>query len=367
MKVNFSYLDRQFSDLQNYLDDIKNVALNGDFTLGEGVGAFERHFADYIGQPHGVGVASGTDALILPLKLKGVGPGDEVITCASTFIATLGAIVAIGATPVLVDCDEGFVIDVEQIEDAITERTKAILPVHYTGNVANMPAIMDIAERHDLLVIEDACQAIGASFADKPVGSWGLSAAFSLHPLKSINVWGDGGVILTRDGELAEQLRLYRNHGLCNRDDAEIFGINSRLDTVQAVVGSRLIQNAERITESRIRVAERYDSAFRALNGAVSVPHRRQEVRHLFHLYILRVERRDELCRYLNDGGVEAKIHYPKPIHLQPAAKGLGYGKGSFPVTENDAEQIISLPLHQYLADEEIEFVIEKVRDFYVS
>jgi dTDP-4-amino-4,6-dideoxygalactose transaminase len=367
MKVKFSYLDRQFSELQNYLDDIKEVALNGDFTLGEGVGAFERQFADHIGQPHGVAVASGTDALIMPLKLMGIGSGDEVITCVTTFIATLGAIVAVGATPVLVDCDEGFVIDVEQIEDAITERTKAILPVHYTGNVANMSAIMEIAERHELLIIEDASQAIGASFADKPVGSWGIASAFSLHPLKSINVWGDGGVILTRDGELAEQLRLYRNHGLRDRDNAEIFGINSRLDTIQAVVGSRLLQNAAQITENRIRVAERYDSAFRALNGAVSVPHRRQEVRHVFHLYILRVERRDELYQYLNDSGIEAKIHYPKPVHMQTAAKELGYGKGSFPFTESDAERIISLPLHQYLAEEEIEFVIKKVRDFYLS
>ena len=367
MEVNFSYLDRQFADIDAYLGDIRRVAEEGDFTLGAAVGEFEKDFAKFIGQPHAVGVASGTDALILPMNLLGIGAGDEVITCASTFIATLGAIAAVGATPVLVDCDEGFVIDVDQIEDAITDKTKAILPVHYTGNVVDMPSIMSIAERHGLLVFEDACQALGASYDDKPVASWGIASGFSLHPLKAINVWGDGGVVLTQDAELAEMLRLYRNHGLINRDEAEIFGVNSRLDTVQAVVGRRLIRDAEDITENRIRVGERYDAAFRAMNGCVSVPRRKQEVRHVFHLYILRVERRDELYAHLNSRGIEAKIHYPKPIHLQKASEKLGYQRGSFPVTEEDADRIISLPLHQYLQEDEIDYVIEEVKNFYGS
>ena len=365
MEVKFSYLDRQFPDIGIYLEDIRQVAKIGDFTLGSAVECFERKFADYIGHPHAVGVGSGTDALILPMKLMGIGPGDEVITCATTFIATLGAIASLGATPVLVDCDDGYVIDVEQIENAITDRTKAILPVHYTGNVPDMPAIKKIAERHGLLIIEDACQALGASFDGAPVASWGLAAGFSLHPLKAINVWGDGGVILTRDEKFAEELRLYRNHGLVNRDEAKFFGMNSRLDSLQAVVGSRLMADVESITENRVRIGKHFDKAFNSMKGGVFVPHRKKEVRHVFHLYILRVERRDALLSHLNERGIEAKIHYPIPVHLQEASRELGYKTGSFPKTEADANRIISLPLHQYLEDEEIEYVVDEVQKFY--
>ena len=366
MEVKFSYLDRQFPDIENYLDDISRVVKIGDFTLGAAVEDFERQFADFTGHLHAVGVGSGTDALILPMKLMGIGPGDEVITCATTFIATLGAIASLGATPVLVDCDDGFVMDVEQIEDAITDRTKAILPVHYTGNVADMRAITKIAERHGLLIFEDACQALGASFDSAPVASWGLASGFSLHPLKAINVWGDGGVIVTRDEKLAEKLRLYRNHGLVNRDEAKFFGMNSRLDTLQAVIGSRLMADVESITENRVRIGKRFDEAFNSMNGGVFVPHRKKEVRHVFHLYILRVDRRDALLTHLNERGIEAKIHYPIPVHLQEASKALGYKRGSFPKTETDVNQIISLPLHQYLEDEEIEYVISEVKKFYI-
>jgi dTDP-4-amino-4,6-dideoxygalactose transaminase len=299
------------------------------------------------------------------MKLMGIGPGDEVITCATTFIATLGAIASLGATPVLVDCDDGFVIDVDQVEDAITDRTKAILPVHYTGNVADMPAINKIAERHGLLVFEDACQALGAAYDSEPVGSWGLATGFSLHPLKAINVWGDGGVILTKNARFAEELRLYRNHGLINRDEAKFFGMNSRLDTLQAVVASRLMRDAKGITENRIRIGKIFDEAFNNLPGCVSVPHRKQEAKHVFHLYILRAERRDALLAHLIERGIEAKIHYPIPVHLQKPSKELGYKKGSFPKTEADANCIISLPLHQYLEDEEIEYVIDEVQKFY--
>lgn len=364
MRIPFSYLGQQFSEIDDYLDDIRALVERADFTLGAEVTEFENRFAAFCDLPHAIGVSSGTDALIISLRLSGVGPGDEVITAANTFIATVGAIVAVGARPVLVDNEDGFTINPYEIERKITPRTKAIVPVHYTGNVSDMPAIMEIADRHGLSVIEDAAQAIGASLGGKPVGSWGKTACFSVHPLKNINVWGDGGLILTRDNALAKKLRLYCNHGLKNRDECVIFGVNSRLDTLQAVVGLRLIGQAEEITEKRINVAARYDTAFADLGPALRIPSRRPDVRHAFHLYMLRAERRDELFAHLRDCGIEALIHYPIPIHLQEAARDLGYQRGDFPIAEADAETMITLPAHQHLDDEQIDFIIESVHGF---
>lgn len=365
MKVPFSYLDRQFADIDAYFDDIRAVVAKGDFTLGAAVDAFERRFARHVGLPHMVGVGSGTDALILPMKLLGIGPGDEVITAANTFIATVGAIVATGARPVFVDNEDGFVIDPDKIEAAITARTKAILPVHYTGNVADMPAIAALAERHGLVVIEDACQAIGATLDGQAVGSWARCAAFSVHPLKNVNVWGDGGLVGTTDGALADRLRLYRNHGLADRDHVTVFGVNSRLDTLQAAVGNRLLREAPDITARRIAIAQRYDDAFARLGPAVRIPVRRPGVTHVFHLYIVRAERRDDLKAHLEGHGIEAKIHYPIPVHLQDAARELGYARGAFPVAESDAASIITLPAHQHLTNDEVGYVIDHVKSFY--
>jgi len=365
VRVPFSYLDRQFADVDAYLADLKAFVRTGDFTLGKPLTEFEQRFAALSGMPHAVGVASGTDAIILSLKIRGVGAGDEVITTPTTFIATVGAIAMTGARPVFVDSENGFVIDPEKIEAAITPRTKAIVPVHYTGNVADMPAIADIAARRRLLVIEDACQAIAAAIDGKPVGTWGATACFSLHPLKNLNVWSDGGLIVTRDGDLAAKLRLYRNHGLVGRDEVALFGHNSRLDTLQAVIGNRLIPTVPAITDRRIAYAGRYDRAFAELAPRVRVPIRRPGVKHVYHLYMLRVERRDALLAYLNERGVEAKVHYPIPVHLQAAAASLGYRRGDFPVSEADAACVITLPAHPYLTDAEVDYAIEQVRSFY--
>lgn len=364
LKVPFSYLDRQFADLDGYFDDLRAFVKTGDFTLGKPLAEFESRFAALMGHPHAVGVGSGTDALALPLKLLGVGPGDEVITTPMTFIATVGAIVQAGAKPVFVDSTDGFVIDPAKIEAAVTPRTKAVLPVHYGGNVADMPAVMKIAQMRGLKVVEDACQAIMGAIDGKTVGSWGEAAGFSLHPLKNLNVWADGGVVLTRSLELAERLRLYRNHGLVGRDTVASWGVNSRLDTLQAVIGNRLVGTTAWITERRIANAKLYDEAFQALEG-LEVPRRRPGVRHVFHLYMLKSERRDELLAFLNARGVEAKVHYPVPVHLQPAAKDLGYGPGAFPVCEADCSKLITLPAHQHLSDDELGWTIESVRAFY--
>ena len=365
MKVPFSYLDRQFADIDPYLADIRELVRSGDFTLGKALTEFEARFAALMGAPHAIGVGTGTDAITMSLKILGIGPGDEVITTPNTFIATVGAIVATGAKPVFVDSENGYVIDPSRIESAITPRTKAIVPVHYTGNVADMPAIMKIARKHGLVVVEDACQAILGAIGGESVGSWGETACFSLHPLKNLNVWADGGVITTRSDELDRKLRLYRNHGLATRDEVESFGINCRLDTMQAVVGNRLIGQTVERTERRIRNAERYDAAFRDLAEWIDIPVRRPGVRHVYHLYVLRVKRRDELLAFLNAAGVEAKVHYPIPVHLQKAARGLGYPAGSFPVAEEHGRVAITLPSHPYLTDDEIEYAISRVRAFY--
>ena len=367
MNVPFSYLDRQFCDVDQYLDDIRSLVKSGDFTLGRELKIFEDRFAALCDAPYAVGVGTGTDALAMPLKLMGIGPGDEVITAANTFIATVGAIVMTGATPVLVDNEDGFVIDSSLIEEAITSRTKAIVPVHYTGNVADMPEIQRIAEKHNLVVVEDACQAIHAALGSKMVGSWGVAAGFSLHPLKNLNVWGDGGMVVTHSKEMSEKLRLYRNHGLVNRDEVSVFGVNSRLDTLQAVVGNRLIDEAGSITDSRIANARQYDEAFSEMGERIQIPVRRPGVKHVYHLYIIRAEARDELATYLQERGVEAKIHYPIPIHLQEASRPLGYKEGDFPVAESDAKRIISLPAHQHLTSEEIQYTIATVRSFYAE
>lgn len=364
MHVNFSYLDRQFADVDAYLADLKALVLSGDFTLGAAVTQFEQAFAQVTGIPHAVGVGSGTDALILSLKALGIGPGDEVITAPNTFIATVGAIAMAGARPVFVDSDEGYTLDPTQLEAAITPRTKAIMPVHYTGNVADMPAIAAIAERHGLAMVEDACQAIGGQRDGLPVGSWGASAGFSLHPLKNLNVWGDGGVIVTRDAELAAKLRLLRNHGLINRDEVASFGGNSRLDSLQAVIGNRLIGDTASITARRIAHAQRLDAGLADV-PEIRIPTRLPGVRHVYHLYIVRAERRDALLAHLQAAGVEAKIHYPIPVHLQPAARDLGYRAGDFPVAEEDTRVCLTLPAHQHLTEAELDYVVAQVRAFY--
>lgn len=364
MRVPFAYLDRQFADLEPYFADLRALVASSDFTLGQVVDAFETRLAATLGLPHAVGVGTGTDALALALEAAGVQRGDRVITCAQTFIATVGAIVQVGAIPVLVDSEDGFVIDCERLEAALQPGTTAILPVHYTGNLADMPTIMAFAERHGLLVVEDACQAIGGGIGALPAGSWGVAAGLSFHPLKNINVWGDAGAVVTREQTVRDRLRLLRNHGLANRDEVVIFGRNCRLDSLQAVVGLRLVDELHRINDRRIEIAARYDEAFSNVDG-IRVPVRRPGVRHVYHLYMLRVERRDALLAHLNAEGIEAKIHYPRPLHLQPAFERFGYRAGDFPNSEADAACIITLPAHQHLTDQEIAYTIETVRAFY--
>ena len=260
-KVQWSYLPKQFSaeNIEEILDLFRKFVPTGDFTLGKPVREFEQKFAAMIGTRHAIGVNSGTDALKLSLKAVGVGPGDEVITTANTFIATVGAIGETYARPVFVDCTDNFCMDVSQVEAKITKRTKALLPVHLAGQMTDMPALMKIAEKHGLPVVEDACQCILGNIKGKNSGTFGRSAGFSLHPLKNLNVWADGGMIVTDDDEFATLLRQLRNHGLKDRDSVVRMGCNSRLDSLQAVVGNWLIDQVDFITDTRIKNAAYLD------------------------------------------------------------------------------------------------------------
>jgi len=365
-RISYSYLEEQFRDYRVIFDKIAEVVRTGDYTLGKAVTEFEEKFAARLGAKYAVGVNSGTDALFLSLKALGVGPGDEVITVPNTFIATIGAIAASGARPVFVDVTDEFVINAELIEQAITPRTKAFMPVHYAGVPADMDSIMAIAHRHGVPVVEDSCQAIGATFDGKCVGTFGLTGGFSLHPLKNLNVWGDSGVIVTDNQEMYDRLILLRNHGLINRDEAEIFGYNSRLDSVQAVVGNYLIKDLDWITETRIKWAGRFDEALSKVPQCITVPRRRPNKRYVHHLYMVMVEERDSLLGYLHEQGIDAKIHYPIPLHLQRCSADLGYKEGDFPVAEAQAKSIITLPVHQHLEEADIDYMIEKIRAFYL-
>jgi dTDP-3-amino-2,3,6-trideoxy-4-keto-D-glucose/dTDP-3-amino-3,4,6-trideoxy-alpha-D-glucose/dTDP-2,6-dideoxy-D-kanosamine transaminase len=365
MEINYSYLREQFADHKAIFDEIDKLIESGDYTLGKAVSEFEEKFAALLGVKYAIGVNSGTDALFLSLKALGVGPGDEVVTAVNTFIATAGAIAATGARPVYVDVTDEYVIDTNLIDKAITSQTKAIIPVHYAGVPADMDNIMDIAHNHGLPVVEDSCQAISATFNDKCVGSFGVTGAFSLHPLKNLNVWGDSGMIITDNNKMNERLRLLRNHGLRNRDEVDFFGYNSRLDSVQAIVGNHIIGDAKWITDTRIKWAQKLDMELSELTDYVTVPERRFNKGYVHHLYIIMAKKRDDLLASLIDNNIEAKIHYPIPLHLQRCSAYLGYKEGDFPVAENQAKMIITLPVHQHLDENQIDYMIEKVKAFY--
>jgi aminotransferase EvaB len=365
MPVKYSYLDQQFADVEAYFQDLRELVSTGQFTLGPFVESFERKFAAYIGVKHAIGTNTGTGALILSLKAVGVRPGSEVITVANTFIASAGAIVAVGARPVFVDCDERYQIDATKIEAAITPNTAAIMPVHWAGCSPKMDKILEVGDRHGIPIVEDACPAVGANIDGRSAGTFGRVNAFSMHPLKPLNVWGDGGIVVTDDDQAAEFLRLYQNHGLLDRDHVEIWGVNERLQPVQAVVASRVLDTIEDLVEARIRNARLLDEGLKGLESCIRPPHRPEGNREVYQLYLATAARRDELVKFLTARGIEAKVHYPIPIHLQNAARDLGYQRGDFPVCERQADEIITLPAHQYISEDQIAFMLSIIREFY--
>ncbi|OGT36814.1 MAG: pyridoxal-5'-phosphate-dependent protein [Gammaproteobacteria bacterium RIFCSPHIGHO2_12_FULL_38_14] len=364
MQINHNYLTNQFSDCDVILQKIKQVVLNNDFTLGKAVDLFEDRFKTLMHAKHAIGVGSGTDALFLSLKALGIKEGDEIITTPFTFYATIGAIVTAGAKPVFADILPDYTIDPNQIISKITPKTKAILPVHWAGKACHMDEINSIAKQHNLFVVEDACHAIQGTYKDRFVGTLGDIGCFSFHPLKNLNVWGDGGIITTNSDKLANQLRLLRNHGLKNRDECDVFAYNSRLDTIQAVVGDHLLSKINHITDSRIQNAVYLDQGLAEI-PEISIPKREPEIKQVYHLYSICCQNRDALKAYLIKHGIDAKVHYPIPMHLQPAAKVYGYKSGDFPITEKVCAETLSMPVHEFIAKNELNYMIKTIKEFY--
>ncbi len=364
MKVPYLNLPAQFSDPELF-PAIEKVFTTCGFVNGPEVEDFEKAFAAECGTKFGMGVNSGTDALFLVLKALGVRENHEVITVSNSFVATAGAIAATGARPVFVDVNSQYLMDPEKIEAAITSSTIAIVPVHITGNPADMVRINAIAEKYGLHVIEDAAQAIGADISGKRVGSFGVAGCFSLHPLKNVTVAGDGGMVVTDSGQLNEKIRRLRNHGLIGRNDVAHFGYNSRLDTIQAIVGAHKLAGMEKVTQKRKENAALYDELLSPLEDYITIPERNKDANQVFHTYVVRVQDREGLIRYLARNNVETKIHYPVPIHLMQPCRKAGWKPGDLPQTEKQMKEILSLPIHQHLTREEISYVADCVKAFY--
>ncbi|MEI6782768.1 MAG: DegT/DnrJ/EryC1/StrS family aminotransferase [Verrucomicrobiota bacterium] len=356
-KIQFVDLVAQYEQIKPEIDAaMAGVCARGDFILGEDVKLFEQEFAAFCRAPHCVTVANGTEALQLALLACGVGPGDEVITCTHTFIATVLAIHQTGAKPVLVDCDpQYYTIDTAQVERAITPRTKAILPVHLYGQPADMDPILAVARQHKLYVIEDACQAHGAEYKGRRCGTIGDIAAFSFYPGKNLGAYGDGGAVTTTRADLAEQVWLLRNYGQKVKYEHSLKGFNSRLDTLQAVVLRAKLGRLEQWNEARRNAAAKYDRLL-AGTGLVT-PKLAPFAKHVYHLYVVQVPDRKKQQAAFDAANVVHGIHYPIPVHLQPAFADLGHKPGSFPVTEALVSKIISLPMFPEIQEGQIERV----------
>jgi len=334
------------------------VMREGSFINGPDVGVFEEAWSRYCGVAHAVGVANGTDALELALRAVGVGPGDDVIVPANSFIATAGAVARTGATPRFVDCDPvHLLMDPASVASAVTKRTRAVVPVHLYGQLAPMDEIGAAATGAGLVVVEDAAQAHGASQGGRRAGSWGAAAAFSFYPGKNLGAYGDAGAVVTSSRDIARSVEALRNHGSLTRYEHPTLGFNSRLDTLQAVVLNAKLARLDRWNAARRDAAGRYDAMLAGVPGVVR-PSTRQDNAHVWHLYVVRVPERDRVHAAMHAAGVPAGIHYPTPIHLTGAFAPLGHARGDFPVAERAADEILSLPMHPHLDEAQQERVV---------
>lgn len=367
-RVPFGDLRRQVASLREEIDGaIARVLDRGWFILGEEGKAFEREFADHLGTPEAIGVASGTDAIALALMALGVGPGDEVITVSATAVPTAAAVLQTGAEVVFADIDDAMTLDPEALESAVGPRTRAVVPVHLYGQPADMAGILDIAERHGLAVVEDASQAHDAVFEGRRAGTIGNVGCFSLYPSKNLGAFGDAGVAVTGDQNLARAIRALRNYGQSRRDHAEAPGLNSRLDELQAAILRVKIPRLEGWSARRDALALLYGRGLRDLeaSGDVMLPWPRKGCRHAWHLFAIRTARRDALRSHLAERGIDTIVHYPTPVHRQPAYSGARVGAGGLARTEVWASRTLSLPLFPELTDAEAERVVVGVREFF--
>jgi dTDP-4-amino-4,6-dideoxygalactose transaminase len=359
-------LKAQYASIKADIDAaMARVIGNTSFIMGKEVKDFEAAFADTMQVKHAIGISSGTDAIFLALAVLGVGPGDEVITSPHTFIASAEPIVHLGATPIFVDIDPTtYNLNPALLEAAITPKTKAILPVHLYGQPSDMEPILDIANKHGIPVIEDAAQAHGAEYRGKRIGNWGVMACFSFYPGKNLGAYGDAGAIITNDDALAKKLSMLRNHGRTGKYEHEFIGYGDRLDALQAAILGAKLPHLEGWNEARRQHADYYNQALAGLNG-VTLPGELKNVRHVYHLYVIRMAgSRDNLIEHLKQAGIEAGIHYPIPLHLQPAMAFLGHKAGDFPETEKAASSIVSLPMYPELEIGQLNTIVEEISEF---
>lgn len=363
MKIPLMNLNAQYGELKESIDrTMREIAQSSRFILGEETESFEKDMREYCNTKYAVGVASGTDALILALTALGIKRGDEVITTPFTFVATGEAISRVGARPVFADIGpRTYNLDPVKVEKAVTSKTKAIIPVHLYGNPCDMDAISKIAREHKLKVIEDAAQAIGATYANRKIGSIGDAGCLSFFPSKNLGAFGDGGMVLTDNKDIAEKIRLLRVHGSALRYHHSVIGFNSRLDNLQAAILAIKLRKLDEWTEKRREIVKRYNAA---LKDIAVIPEEQGKGRHVYHLYVIRVKQgmRDKLLSFLNESGVESRVYYPIPLHLQECYMELGYEKGDFPEAEKAASETLALPLFPELETKQQDFVVERVK-----
>jgi dTDP-4-amino-4,6-dideoxygalactose transaminase len=366
MNIPIADLKAQYFSIKSEIDiAIADVIEHSSFILGSAVRSFEEQFARVHNVRHCVAVGSGTDALHLALWAAGVKEGDEVITVPFTFIATIEAIHLLGAKPVFVDINaETFTLDTSKLQQAITTKSKAILPVHLYGQPAAMDDIIEIAKKHNLVVIEDAAQAHLAKFKNKFVGEWGDAACFSFYPVKNLGAFGEAGAIVTNDDVLAQRMFQIRDHGQVEKYRHEMLGHNYRMDGIQGAVLGVKLRYLNSWTQRRRELAATYKQMLSGV-GDLKLPHEHSDVYHVYHLFVTLTNHRTDLQKYLSDNGVATSIHYPIPLHLQSASQSLGYKKGDFPVSESVAGQCLALPLFAEMSDEQQQYVVEQVKSFF--
>jgi len=365
MNIPFLDLKIQYKAIQDeVLPVITEAMSNAAFVGGPQVSGFEEEFASFCESKYCVGVGSGTDALRFALIAAGVGRGDEVITVPNTFIATTEAISQVGARPVFVDIlPDTFTMDVAQLEEAITEKTKAIIPVHLYGQPVDMDPLLETAHRHNISVIEDACQAHGALYNGRKAGSMGLAGCFSFYPGKNLGAYGEGGAVVTNDESIARKIKMIRDHGQAKKYFHDFEGYNGRLDAIQAAVLRIKLKRLEKWNSERRENAKYYNELLSDVPG-VKTPVEAGYARSVYHLYVILVDDRDRLQKFLGEKGIGTGLHYPVPLHLQKAYRHLGYNKGSFPVVEETAERLLSLPMFPELTKNQIEHVVTSIREF---
>ena len=365
MKVEYNYLPFEFKSNNKIFIEWKKLIKSTDFTLGKYVKKFEDSFKKFVKAKYCISTNNGTDALILALKALGVQRGDEIITVCNSFYATAGAIVACGAKPVFIDCDDRYQIDYTKIEKKITSKTKVIIPVHWGGASPEMNEILKIASKHKLKIVEDACMGIGAKILKKSPGTFGDIGAYSMHPLKSLNVMGDGGMVTTNNKKIYDWLIKFRNHGMINRDEIEIWGENIRIQPLQAIVACENLKKLKKVIKIRNNNAKFLDNNLKKLYPNVIIPKRKKNYIETFALYMCLFDKRDKLIEYLTKKKIEAKIHYPIPLHLQKPSLKMGYKKGDFPIAEKQANKLITLPVHQFLKKNQLNYIVKSINNFY--